>query len=218
MRVRSALAVMDSLVRTLAISSLDRNDHRVSMFSARSVPTVSSPSSSSSPMNPWQGGHQAMSGAHVSAPQDECACSAYTLGNNWAQAREYTPLWLMTPAWNKDSSDAETRKEESRRLVWSCVTLIAGYTSYTSASNPLPTMDLFLMEPANVCLPFGVCAVDPVCTNILMTSAIVRVTLPWRVSGASVTEAGKQGYSLGAVHAHDASVAQLYTYAQQSIL
>lgn len=56
----------------------------------------------------------------------------------------------MTPAWNKDVSDAEMNKEETRRLVWSCVTLIAGYTSFCSASNPLPTMDLFLMEPSNV--------------------------------------------------------------------
>ena len=50
----------------------------------------------------------------------------------------------------QDAADAETRREEMRRLVWSCVTLIAGYTSFTAASNPLPTMDLFLMDAANV--------------------------------------------------------------------
>ena len=158
MRVRSALSVLDSLVRTLAMCSLDRNDHRVSVFSARSVPTVVTTTPCSSPVNPWipRMGQQALPGGAV---QRDCACSAYTLGNNWEQAQQLTPLWLMTPAWNRDESDAEVRREESRRLVWSCAMLTAGYTSFTSANNSLPPLDLFLMEPSNVsafCLPAGI--------------------------------------------------------------
>lgn len=149
-RVRSSLTMLDSLVRTLAICSLDRNDRRVSMFATYSVPTVAASEQCASPVNPWSPRSRHHTLSTVQSTTDECACSAYTLGNNWAHAQELTPLWLMTPAWNKDISDAEMSKEETRRLAWSCVTLIAGYTSYCSASNPFSTMDLFLMEPANV--------------------------------------------------------------------
>ncbi|THH01910.1 hypothetical protein EW026_g884 [Hermanssonia centrifuga] len=154
-RVRSSLSMLDSLVRSLAMPSLDQDDHRASVFASHTVPTVVSSPSVSPPISPWNSRlPQPVSAARPSSPPGECACAAYTLGNNWSHAQELTPLWLMTPAWNRDSSDAEVRKEESRRVVWSAVTLVAGYTSYTSASNPLPTMDLFLMNAANYALLF----------------------------------------------------------------
>lgn len=148
--------MLDSLIRSLAMSALDRDDHRASRFAARAVPTI--------PGGGFPGGGDAwdLRASHTHghahalpapAAPAECACTAYTLGRNWGPAQELTPLWLMTPAWREDAGDADVRKEECRRLVWSAVMMVAGYTSFTAANNAAPTLELTLMEPANVRAP-----------------------------------------------------------------
>ncbi|EKM49512.1 uncharacterized protein PHACADRAFT_265028 [Phanerochaete carnosa HHB-10118-sp] len=159
MRVRSALSMLDSLIRSLAMSALDRDDHRVSRFATRSVPTVASAEYAGGGRDAWDlRASHAHAPGHALPPQPparaECACQAYTLGSNWGHAQELTPLWLMTPAWREELSEAEVRKEECRRLVWSAVMMVAGYTSYMAANNVMPTIDLTLMEPANYALLF----------------------------------------------------------------
>ena len=160
LRVRGALSMLDSFVRSLAMTALDRGDHRASRFAARAVPAISSNVDYSAtaggtwdvrPTHPHA--HlppNAFSPNQSPTGQHECSCVAYTLGNNWSHAQDLTPLWLMTPAWNEEASDAEIRKEECRRLVWSAVMMVAGYTSFTAANNVMPTVDLTLMEPSNV--------------------------------------------------------------------
>ncbi|KIP08090.1 hypothetical protein PHLGIDRAFT_29730 [Phlebiopsis gigantea 11061_1 CR5-6] len=165
-RVRGALSMLDSLIRGLAMAGLDQNDSRVSRFAARAVPTVSA-----SIAYPPAAGHAWDVHTHVSVPPHsyvpppppshshpphtgECACHAYTLGSNWTGAQEHTPLWLMTPAWHEDASEAMVRKEECRRLVWSSVMMVAGYTSFTAANSLAPPLELSLMEPSNYALLF----------------------------------------------------------------
>lgn len=165
-RVRGALSMLDSLIRGLAMAGLDQNDSRVSRFAARAVPTVSA-----SIAYPPAAGHAWDVHTHVPVPPHsyvpppppshshpphtgECACHAYTLGSNWTGAQEHTPLWLMTPAWHEDASEAMVRKEECRRLVWSSVMMVAGYTSFTAANSLAPPLELSLMEPSNYALLF----------------------------------------------------------------
>lgn len=158
--------MLDNLVRSLALAGLDQNDGRVSRFAARSVPTVSVSHGIDYP--PAATGHAWDVRAHVPVsphsyvppppppplshtPQTgECACHAYTLGSNWSGAQEHTPLWLMTPAWDQEAADATVRKEECRRLVWSSVMMVAGYTSFTAANSLAPPLELSLMDPSNV--------------------------------------------------------------------
>ncbi|KAI0086526.1 hypothetical protein BDY19DRAFT_348662 [Irpex rosettiformis] len=178
-RVHSALTMLDNLILSLSLSILDSNDERTSRFGSRTVPIVetSSPipvhnsprngswalpasalltasstiSSSRSPPNA-QTESPTTSLASQSAPP--CNCSALTLGQNWRYATDLTPLWLMTPAWHPDASDPEVRKEECRRLVWSAVTLVAGYTSYVASLNVAPQVRLSLMDASNIALLF----------------------------------------------------------------
>lgn len=191
-RVRSALSMLDSLVRSLAMAALDRTDARASRFAARAVPTVSPAAveygggGAAGPtwdVAPHTGAH-AHAHHHTGAPPQrtppaagECACGAYTLGRNWSHAQELTPLWLMTPAWSEDATDAEIRKEECRRLVWSSVTMVAGYTSFTAANNVMPAVDLSLMDPANVRAPsfYG-------CPRALTACGSTRCCSPARAS------------------------------------
>lgn len=172
--------MLDNLIRSLSMSALDRNDQRTSRFGKRTVPTIASPPPSIVNYSPTSGSwapnlpsastlsravpslsptsHHSL-GPRTGSPATNpptpsnsptCSCGNLTLGQNWTHARDLTPLWLMTPAWNGDDSDAEARKEECRRVVWSAVTLVAGYTSFVASMNAVPIMDLFLMEPANV--------------------------------------------------------------------
>lgn len=55
----------------------------------------------------------------------QCACTSISMSSAPDQARS-TPLWLMTPKWEVGASEAEYRREEARRLVWSAMTLIGG--------------------------------------------------------------------------------------------
>ena len=59
--------------------------------------------------------------------------------------------------WPEGLSEADFKREECRRLVWTCVTVIANVTSYTSATPELQTHfgRLFVSEPENVSAYFS---------------------------------------------------------------
>lgn len=78
-----------------------------------------------------------------------CACMKLSLVNNWPLANEHTPMWLCTPAWHPDWTEAEIRREECRRLCWNTLSLTAGYTSYRAALG-VSQHELFVIQPANV--------------------------------------------------------------------
>lgn len=111
------------------------------------MPFSGSPGSDTSPVSP----------VHELGPaKTPCACEELSLGQNWPQAREHTPLWLYTPAWDAGWGVAEIRREECRRLCWSTLTLAAGYTSYAAALRT-PISDLFVIQPSNVSSPLFSC-------------------------------------------------------------
>ena len=175
-RVQSALTMLDNLIASLSLSVLDRNDDRTCRFGSRTVPIVRTSPPVPAPDSPrhvaWSSPASALLTASsidtaaeqhsldaqtqsstaglVSSSIPSCGCHALTLGQTSRYANDLTPLWLMTPAWSPDASDPEIRKEECRRVVWSAVTLVAGYTSYVASLNAAPQLRLSLMDPSNV--------------------------------------------------------------------
>ena len=133
-RSSSSLVMLDSIIRSLALTSIDANEPSASVFSPRAVPVVPVPAL-----------------ARVSR-QEGCSCRTLTLGHVSRSSHEHTPLWAATAAWHPDWTYAEIRKEESRRLCWSTLQLAAGHTAHAAAFST-PPLDFFCIQPGNVC-PF----------------------------------------------------------------
>ncbi|KAI9058380.1 hypothetical protein FKP32DRAFT_1581766 [Trametes sanguinea] len=145
-RVRSSMGMLDSLLRSLGLLSIDAEDPRVSIFTS-SVPAVMDVS----PRRLRQPSLEDLS-SQPSSPA--CTCMSFTLGHTWPMVHEFAPLWDMTPTWQSQWTESEIRKEECRRLVWSSVMLTAGHSSYTAASPDLEVQQLYLMDPRNYALLF----------------------------------------------------------------
>lgn len=145
--------MLDMIIRSLGMTSLDIDDPRSAKFSPRSVPVIAQHTWSPPRQAVYPTGHL-LATPNVAQPRyplEGCSCSSMTLGQCWPASYEYTPLWVTTPAWDDNWSEAEVRKEGCRRLCWSALALIAGHTSYATAEKRIPT-ELFLREPANVSL------------------------------------------------------------------
>lgn len=149
-RVRSAMSMLDSLIRALSLTAIDKDNPNVSTFARHSVPAVPSFSETQvhSPWNPSP--HPNSSHLRTPPSPKHCGCAAFTLGHNSPIAQQITPLWLTTPAWKEEWTDAEIRKEECRRVVWSSMMLAAGHSSYTTACSGFSQMDLTINDPSSV--------------------------------------------------------------------
>ncbi|PCH40106.1 hypothetical protein WOLCODRAFT_98280 [Wolfiporia cocos MD-104 SS10] len=152
-RVRSAMSMLDSLIRCMELTTLDAQDPRVSVFAPRSAAVVT-PSVRAARHNPraFYAAQHALPPRTPPAPAG-CWCSPYTLGEVSPEMVELAPAWSHTPAWLSEWTEAEMHREECRRLVWSSVMLVAGYTSY-NAAYAFPQLDLYIMEPSNFRLLF----------------------------------------------------------------
>lgn len=154
-RSSSAVLMLDMIIHGLGLTFLDVDNPHSAKFSPRSVPTITP--------HTWNPPRQAVyptdrllatpSVTQSQYPLKGCSCSSMTLGQRWPAAYEHTPLWVTTPAWDDNWSEAEVRKEGCRRLCWSALALIAGHTSYATAEKRVPP-ELFLREPANFALLF----------------------------------------------------------------
>ncbi|KAH9922814.1 uncharacterized protein BXZ73DRAFT_91534 [Epithele typhae] len=141
-RVRSSMGLLDSLIRSMKLMSLDAEDPRATAF-ASSVPAV-----------PAEDHDRLAAGVPEGRQGSGCHCARFTLGHTWPMVREFAPLWNMTPTWQSSWTEADIRKEECRRLVWSSVGLTASHSSYTAAGEEMETQQMFLMDPRNCRLLF----------------------------------------------------------------
>jgi len=82
-------------------------------------------------------------------------------------------FWSCPLPWDSTWSATEARKEQSRRLCWSALNLVASYTSRCALFNK-KTPDFFLSDPANVC---RFCPHNLALT--FFSSHSVRNLLPW---------------------------------------
>ena len=156
------MMMLDSIIRSLSLTLVDADDPSTSRFPSGSVPTIRTqkfqPSTARfSDQPPVRILRDTSSAQHPSLTringEDDCLCNSMTLRECWPMSREHAPLWGATPAWNKDWSEGEIRKESCRRLCWSSSILAAGHVSYTMAHRS-KGLDLFISNPANVRYPF----------------------------------------------------------------
>lgn len=162
-RSKSAMIMLDSIIRSLSLTLVDADDPSTSVFPPGSVPTVRSqkflPSTARFSDQPpirilrdnSSAQHTSLNSSHGG---DDCLCNSMTLRECWPTSREHAPLWGATPAWNEGWSEGEIRKESCRRLCWSSSILAAGHVSYTMAHRS-KGLDLFISNPANYALLFS---------------------------------------------------------------
>lgn len=162
-RSKSAMIMLDSIIRSLSLTLVDADDPSTSVFPPGSVPTVRSqkflPSTARFSDQPpirilrdnSSAQHTSLNSSHGG---DDCLCNSMTLRECWPTSREHAPLWGATPAWNEGWSEGEIRKESCRRLCWSSLILAAGHVSYTMAHRS-KGLDLFISNPANYALLFS---------------------------------------------------------------
>ncbi|KAL0581163.1 hypothetical protein V5O48_000853 [Marasmius crinis-equi] len=145
----SSIMMVDAIIRTLALTDVDRNDPQTSVFRFGDVPAVDqTPLSATS-----ECGYPAMpNGSYFTS--NGCSCQSVTLGAHWPQSLEHVPLWAQTPAWDPNWSEAEIKKESCRRLCWSASSLAAGHVSYAVATKSNQP-DLFIGDPSNYALLFS---------------------------------------------------------------
>ncbi|KAJ3808453.1 hypothetical protein F5876DRAFT_90017 [Lentinula aff. lateritia] len=142
----SAIVMLDSIIRCLALTVLDAYDPTASVFAAGQVPSINIRTSDGNVYIP----HHESSASTSSG----CSCLSRTLGKYWSKCVEHAPLWATTPAWDPAWSEAENRKEASRRLCWAAISLAAGHVSYASA-NDSHIPDLHIADPSNFALLFS---------------------------------------------------------------
>lgn len=142
------MSMLDSLIRTMSLTAIDKDHPTVSTFARHSVPSV--PSFSDPELHNAWGPSTPLNSSQTPPSPLCCNCALFTLGHASPIAQRVTPLWLTTPAWKEDWTDAEIRKEECRRVVWSSMMLAAGHSSYTTACSGFSQMDLSINDPSSV--------------------------------------------------------------------
>jgi len=75
-------------------------------------------------------------------PPKQCECTTST--------GEGSAAWSPPLAWDPLWTEAEVKSEETRRLCWSALILVANHTVARAAEQRAP-LDLFLVNPSNVC-------------------------------------------------------------------
>jgi hypothetical protein len=131
-RAGSALSYLDNIIRRLQLMTIDSNDPDVSSFKPHHVPSVKTRSPSG-----------------LKDPSQKCSC----IPNTNLPPNHFSSSWSYAPPWDPSWSPTEVYKEECRRLCWSALTLIAGYTSQSAAFDKEPTQ-FYLTDPGNYALLF----------------------------------------------------------------
>ncbi|CAE6452579.1 unnamed protein product [Rhizoctonia solani] len=149
MRSRSALVFLDSIIRLLGLTTLDVMDPQTAVFSADKVPTLplSQRRDAQSSARKLLGASQTPSTGTAT-----CACHALSIASTTTHG-QLTPFWVSSAGWDPNWNEAEVRREESRRLVWSALTLAAGFTAHDAAFAKDPT-ELHIIDAANYALCF----------------------------------------------------------------
>lgn len=115
----AALVLLDKIIETLQLTVLDARDHDT-LDHSTGVPTV----------------------AHGHTPlKKRCECTT--------APADGTSSWSFQPAWDSLWSAEEARAEETRRLCWSALVLVANHTVARAAEQREP-LCLFLIDSSNV--------------------------------------------------------------------
>ncbi|KAJ6628586.1 hypothetical protein B0H10DRAFT_1990499 [Mycena sp. CBHHK59/15] len=128
-RVVAALRLLDQILRTISLSTLDVSDRSVARFAHNSVPVV----------DVVYRPHQR---------QRKCTCVLPGLA-----PADNTKAWTSPLRWDSTWTPIEIRNEECRRLCWSALSLATSYLVQCVAfDREMP--DLELTDPANYAILF----------------------------------------------------------------
>lgn len=162
-RTTSALNTLDSIIRALTMTHIDRDNPGTSRFARNGMPVIEArpvdyfpateyyhyPNSVPTSLSTRQYVQQPHMVAEPTIHPTRCSCDELTLGRQWPEAQWQVPLWVASPTWNHEWTEGEIKKEECRRLCWSALMLISAHISYFVAANWRHS-DYFVMEPSNV--------------------------------------------------------------------
>ncbi|KAI0629846.1 hypothetical protein C8Q77DRAFT_270240 [Trametes polyzona] len=162
-RNRSSFLLLDSLIRLFSLTTLDANlpGSRFSLFAMHAdSPTLADvqcvhnqPASGSAPATESPSyRYNPTPSVSASVLEVGCRCAQHTLGRQWPRVLEVAPSWQATAMWPDHASEADIRREECRRLVWSSVILAAGHNSYASARGDVEHIDLSIKHYDNFAL------------------------------------------------------------------
>jgi hypothetical protein len=129
-RVASSLVFLDTIIQSLALTSIDADDPDVSLFTSHNVPIVSTNNASEESLH---------------SHDRKCSC----IPADAAHPRDPFTSWSYPLPWDSSWSAVEIRDEECRRLCWSALSIVASYTAQCAAFNREPPT-LFLSNPRNV--------------------------------------------------------------------
>jgi hypothetical protein len=118
--VEAALILLDKIIGELQLTTLDARDPDT-LDHSTGVPTVANP-----------------------RPPKQCDCAAS------AAPGDGSDTWSFQPAWDPSWTEAEVKSEETRRLCWSALILVANHTAARAAEQREP-LNLFLVDSSNVC-------------------------------------------------------------------
>ncbi|KAH7911716.1 hypothetical protein BJ138DRAFT_1006003 [Hygrophoropsis aurantiaca] len=155
LRSNSAIIMLDTIIRTLALTLIDVDDPKASKFGHRTVASVTTSPDSVPRFDEFLPSASSLypASSMPTYPLQNCSCVSLSLGQRWPAAHEHTPLWVSSAAWDDHASEADFRKEMCRRLCWSSLILTAGHSSYVTSFQRTPP-ELFLVEPANFSILF----------------------------------------------------------------
>jgi hypothetical protein len=89
--------------------------------------------------------------AHPQPLPKQCECTT--------SPAEGSTTWSFQPAWDPSWDEAEVKAEETRRLCWSALILVANHTVVRASKHREP-LNLFLVNSSNVCNSF-LCRLRP---------------------------------------------------------
>ncbi|KAI0741707.1 hypothetical protein C8Q80DRAFT_1195731 [Daedaleopsis nitida] len=154
-RRRSALVLLDSLIRLLSLTSLDA-DHPQSRYSIFGTYSDMYPGQARPPGavdgESWSRASAQTSPATTSTTATGCSCDKFMLWKQWPAIAEVAPTWGVITMWPSKMGEGEMRKEEFRRMVWSSLMLTAGHHCSTSMMGD--TLDLYIGDHASYSLLF----------------------------------------------------------------
>ncbi|KAG8869351.1 hypothetical protein FRB97_001322, partial [Tulasnella sp. 331] len=193
-RMRSSAALLDTVIHTLGLMSIDAGDPRAATFAADAVPALGRPIPNGVRDQALQLRHSATGRAYVkTSPESlaapgrkaryygvarrtpvnssqpavdlnggqepgtltkstKCPCHELSLATT-PEALRSTPEWTYLPRWAPNSSRAEIRREEARRLVWNTVVMLGTDACARQAGGILQS-DLHISKPENFAVLF----------------------------------------------------------------
>ncbi|KAJ6571274.1 hypothetical protein B0H19DRAFT_1129612 [Mycena capillaripes] len=128
-RVAAALRVLDQILKTISVSTIDIVDQNVARFANNSVPIVTIP---------YRHHHY----------ERKCTCMP-----PGSPPPDTTQTWSLPLRWDPTWSAIEVRNEECRRLSWSALSLATSYLIQCVAfDREMPVLEL--SNPANYAILF----------------------------------------------------------------